>query len=369
MRKRIFLDAYLAENLGDDLFLKIIIEHYQDIDFIIRTHKKEYKKNFLKNYSNVNIKIIPSKIIALKNRFSLFNRIYVSYISKLEFDAFVVIGGSIFLQNIGSKELLDERKRLWKSLKKKNKKVFILGSNFGSFHTRSFLNEYKKLFKIIHDISFRDSASFEFFKDFTNVRLNPDIVFSLKLNLYKIRKRTLGISLVSLSKREELIRYENDYIDKIIEIIEHYTNQNYKVTLFSFCKHEGDEDIINLIFDKCKPECKKNIATHFYTGNLEYSLNEYSSMEKTIGSRFHSTVLSLALNKSHLSLAYSSKTTNMLSDLNLEDSVYLIKEISKLSIESVDEALNRNLNYLENIVTDAKNHFMKLDEFLLRSSI
>lgn len=50
----ILVCAYFANNLGDDLFLKILIERYPNVKWELLTANRNYKKLF-KDLKNVNI--------------------------------------------------------------------------------------------------------------------------------------------------------------------------------------------------------------------------------------------------------------------------------------------------------------------------
>ena len=52
--KNVKLNMYLKQNLGDDLFLKVILERYPNTVFHIQSDIN-YKKTFLKKYKNVKI--------------------------------------------------------------------------------------------------------------------------------------------------------------------------------------------------------------------------------------------------------------------------------------------------------------------------
>ena len=77
MYKRILLNAYLANNLGDDLFIQIICERFREIMFYI-LETTSYTNSF-KSISNI-------RICSLKD------------IQSLKFDMQIMIGGSIFMQ-------------------------------------------------------------------------------------------------------------------------------------------------------------------------------------------------------------------------------------------------------------------------------
>lgn len=77
MYKRVLLNAYLVNNLGDDLFIRIICERFKDIIFYI-IKSEPYTDAF---------GIIPNIKICSRED-----------ILKIKFDLEVMIGGSLFMQ-------------------------------------------------------------------------------------------------------------------------------------------------------------------------------------------------------------------------------------------------------------------------------
>lgn len=61
--KRVMVHGFFTFNLGDDLFLKILIERYPHITFYIYANKN-YKELF-KEYKN--LKVFPSNLLFYKS--------------------------------------------------------------------------------------------------------------------------------------------------------------------------------------------------------------------------------------------------------------------------------------------------------------
>ena len=51
--KKVFLMAYARKNLGDDIFIKMLLEKYPEIDFFMRIKEKEFLEGLIK-YKNLN---------------------------------------------------------------------------------------------------------------------------------------------------------------------------------------------------------------------------------------------------------------------------------------------------------------------------
>ena len=82
-KKKVLLFTYSKANFGDDLFVYILANRYKNIEFYIQIQEPKYKKAF-ENLHNV--------IILNEAR-------EVDKINVNEFDAFVYVGGSIFIES------------------------------------------------------------------------------------------------------------------------------------------------------------------------------------------------------------------------------------------------------------------------------
>lgn len=355
--KKILLNAYINLNFGDDLFLKILFDRYSDVKWILPKGGQKYKSIF-RNYNNVEIK--DDFIFRVKNKFGIKekNSVFNKY------DAGLYIGGSIFMQLPTWKTQLDERKEVIGSFHKKNKPYFILGSNFGPYTEDKFVEEYKNLLEKCEDICFRDKYSYNIFKDFNNVRLAPDIVFQLKpRNLEKI-ENSIGISLIDVSKKDNLKKYRKDYINKFKDIIEEGIKLNKNFTFFSFCEAQGDLSIINELLDNIDIEYKSSIKVVNYTGDIDKFLMEFERMENIIGTRFHACILSQVFNQGLYPIIYSEKTYNVLKDIKLDKEYVYIKDISSLNSNHLFNVISKNKITDISIFKEAEKQFEGLDRYV-----
>ena len=93
--KKVFVMAYLRKNFGDDLFVKMLLEKYKNIDFYIKADKSEFI-DVLERYDNLHV--LYGK--------DTDEELYNSDVN--EYDAYVYIGGSIFMEG-GSSYNLSEK--------------------------------------------------------------------------------------------------------------------------------------------------------------------------------------------------------------------------------------------------------------------
>ena len=169
--KKIFLYAYDHINLGDDLFIETIANRYPDTEIYFWTNaqnQKVFKEQ--KNLKIVDENSTKTKILK-KIRPSLAVR-YKAGIQK-KCDAQVYIGGSIFMEYPIWKNIVS-----WWEYQSSQYPFFVLGANFGPYHTEEYRSAMDKVYTKLKDICFRDTYSKNLFADNDHVRQAPDILFS-----------------------------------------------------------------------------------------------------------------------------------------------------------------------------------------------
>ncbi|UJL45808.1 polysaccharide pyruvyl transferase family protein [Virgibacillus sp. NKC19-16] len=362
MRKRVMIYAYTNFNLGDDLFIKILCERYPETNFILYApNEYKYSLERLENVSvcpsdNFFIRLFNFGMRILKVNFSLRKLI------ARKSDAIVHIGGSIFIQ-----------KGPWNGIPRDkqnfaNKPYYVLGANFGPFHDQEYYKDHYELFKQYTDVCFRDSYSYELFKDLSNIRLADDIVFQLnKLQPVKVEKKII-ISIIKPSFRKELSGYDEIYYQRIKDIAVYFVEKGYQVTLMSFCEKEGDQEAVEEILQLIPDDTKNNVNKYFYRFNLEEALDVIGSSSFVIATRFHAMILGWVYNKPVFPIAYSKKMNHVMKDLSYKGSYIDLKEINNLRPADVYESMNTNYVNISDQAKDAENHFKKLDEYLLNSN-
>lgn len=360
--KKVFVDGYHANNLGDDLFFKLLLERYPNTCFIF-------------NHSDD-----APALLAFPN-IKLINVSRSQLLSELrEIDVYLLIGGSMF-QEVESKKIWIRR---WLSLLARSfilklfrKKIVFIGFNFGPYKTKLFLNLYKILFRFINYLSVRDEFSFELLKNNKKVKFYPDLVFGLNDDKYQRRAidrtRSLGISIMDFGSN---VDFQEEYEAMIIEII-NGVDSTIPIKLFGFQKFNEIDDsiVINRILDKSN----KKIKYFQYTGNnTDAFLKEYYDNMLVITTRFHSLVLSLKACQDVISFDYNIKVTNLRQMLDLKSSSISIDDITPHSNKKVRLLINEINKYffkgkkksaavnLIELSKAAEKHFEYLDIFLDR---
>lgn len=364
MKKRVLVYAYYAQNFGDDLFLKVLFDRYPDVEWELLTANRNYNKIFLE-YPNVRIiysyrqlKFGESHI----NPFFILNNKLFNY---KKFDALIIIGGSLFMQSPAWRMKLDERQYLVESFKRLNKKVYLLGANFGPFKEKGFVSAYRDLLSKCDDVCFREEYSYHLFKDIKQVRKAADIVFNMETyNLDQLKEKIIGFSIINLETRNELKMYEKKYIEKMVDLIEAYIKQEYKINLYSFCENEGDLKCINMIKGMLNQQYKEKVEIINYQGNINAIIDSFKTCEVIIGTRFHSIILAMLFNQKFFPIIYNQKTYNVLKDFEMDGVGNYIQDLDAVSVEDIIDQAKNNTVKNRDIFRSAIEQFKNLDSFL-----
>ncbi len=327
----ILLFAFTHDNLGDDLFIKIICEKYSNVKFHIPLRENEANESlkkiknliFSKRLFNIYQSLKKESIINnhLKIKTDLTALFAKKYLSK--FDASVYIVGSAFIQKSADKDY--SNLLLLNKMVNISKKFFLINSNFGPYVDDKYLQDARKIISKMDDVCFRDEYSYDLFKDLKNVRYASDVVLSLKPATI-VENNYVLISVMDLG---------SDYFEFISKLIKKIYEKNLKVKLVAFCKSQNDLSAVE--------EINKIIKTDVlvYDGNMEEILKEFNACKAIIATRFHSMILGFAYNKSIIPVIYSQKTLKVIEDSDFKG---LYIELSKLKEYSEESIINELLN-------------------------
>lgn len=344
---KILLTAYLDNNLGDDLMIRLLAEQFTEYDFYLNTNKTVVKNTF-KTLHNVhfNPKVQP------------------------KYDAYVTIGGSMFAGINIRKRQLSRISRLMFLFKLKRNKIkrAIVGCNLEEKKSRLGYLITKLELKMFNLITVRDKYSYELLKQmkgFDNFFLAEDIVYQLNPEPFKQNnKQCLGISAYrSMSKNENNL---DNYLT-LARISDEFINKTGKsVKLFCFdTENENDLSAAHHIYNFAKNKTKISIIP--YLGNINEFLKEFSSCEKMIAIRFHSAVLSEVFNIPFVPVAYSNKMANLMIEKGFSRLIKLndLTVEKTISSEFVDNLISGLNTYYPNsqININSSLHFEKLKIF------
>ena len=339
---KIYVDAYLAKNLGDDLFVDILTNRYPNHNFFaISECEKGYNKKNFKVYSN-------------KYFFKFLKKFQLEKYLANRYDNIITIGGSMFRENNDN----DRDFSLGKN------KRYIIGVNFGPYKTEKYYQNIHNMMSKLEDVCFRDKYSYNLFKDLPNARCASDIIFSMDTSNIKITNRKRAIISIISPKDKIDEKYQEKYENKIIELIKFLDNKEYEICLMSFCKFENDEQEIENIINKLPKTYRDKVEKYCYNGNIEQALNTLGDCQLIVGGRFHANIIGLVLGKSILPVLYSDKTLHVLQDMEINVPIIDIRKLDEFDVKSLtDEQLNTHFD-VEKQKKDAQRHFEKLDILL-----
>ena len=367
--KKIFVYAYMAQNLGDDLMVRILCDRYPNAQFYLYSDK--FYKTAFKDIKNLIIYSSEDKEVkfwnkALKHIKKTTNGFMERLMEKC--DATVHIWGSVFIQHN------DDYSAFLKAdadLRKFSKKVYLIGSNFGPYKDKQYYLDYHQLLSTYDGVSFRDYYSYNKFKDIPHVVYAPDVVFNYQTdNSSNVEHRVL-FSTISLAGRNDnfaIIQYWEVYRKFIQKLAKRYLELGYKITFLSFCEPQGDFYEINEIVKTHDFDCfKDKIEINNYNGNIEESISLIKESEIIVGTRSHSIILGWLFNKPVLPIVYDNKTLQVLKDMNLKNYASL-EELEKVSIDdligNIEIVPSNQIAILKN---SSKNHFKFFDLFINES--
>ena len=359
---KIYVDVYLAKNLGDDLFVHVLANTFPDVEFILNYYGNDYD-DFLKKYKNVKKSAYPSGFKIL-NRLKVYDYINDEKRISKEYDALIFLGGSIFREEVYWKELYEQRKKLVNAFQEKKKPVFILGANFGPYDTDEFYNAYQELFKKCYDVCFRESYSYQLFRECKNVRCEKDINFQLPILDSIPKKNKVVYSIIDPKHKEGLKKYTDQYIQFVEDMIMDNQAQGYENELISFCEAEGDLRICRTIQEDLLQR-NLRINVYAYTGNIKEVIKKIQESKLIVASRFHANILGLITGTLILPLVYSSKTENVLKDIDFNGKILDIKDCSKEK-NNCHEILQKEqyIKQFDKVVESSKRQFKGLKEWM-----
>lgn len=362
--KRVFLYVYDKQNLGDDLFVYSITKRYPNVRFYIWSDKK----NRITFQSLHNLKIVDRNSLFVR----FLKRIRPSFVARYRAwlethcTAVVYIGGSIFMEYKNWKQILS-----WWDYETQNRSFYIMGANFGPYHSEAFRNKLSEIFCNARDVCFRDQYSYRKFCNVPTVRYAPDILFSYPMKKPTVIRKQIFVSPINCETRKEgdwsLSAYSEDYLYTLTKLLKSYLSDDYNLVLASFCKEEGDEQMAKkLIRTLDLTEENYKVKCIYYDGtNMEQMLNEIASSEYVIATRFHATILALVSGRPVFPIVYSDKTINVLKDIGFQGNYADLRNMETISYEYSKFNLEhfQNIN-IEKLARMAEGHFVILDRCL-----
>ncbi len=346
--------AYLDNNIGDDLMIKLVVNRFSEHSFRIYSDLSVVRETFS---GLENVDIMP------KSRLK-------SDIAELDF--FFSIGGSIF-NNLNHPIGQFNRVRrilLLKKIKSKGIKIATIGCNLGPYRNNFGKWLTKQELKLNDLVTLRDEKSFEMVKDFgciQNFHFYDDIVFNLPTLVSSTENKTqssLGITVYrNLSPEENNM----EVYKTLARICDEFISRNPStVRLFAFdSENENDLAAAHHIFALSKE--KQYIKIVPYLGDHGHVIEELSLCDKLIAIRFHGCVLSIVLKIPFTPIIYSNKTENFLDDMGYTGRKIWLDELNADDLnvaDFVDDLISGRNLFLPEKTSNAEGHFTQIQQLL-----
>lgn len=348
---KVLLECYYLNNFGDDLILASFLQNSKYSEITILGDEKRR--------GNSKIFEFPIKFTSYKD----------ALINVNQYDAFVVIGGSMFQEVTGWKRRILKLSVLTKAFKFFDKERYITGINYGPMFSNEFTRKTIKLFDDFNSITVRDRYSYDLIKEHSKAKVNifPDAALAFEYKEVKQinTQNHVGINMINSPNIKDL----ESYVKKISELSNKLLEKGYKITYYSFQTEDSHNDqlINDLVIKNLSADNKINIKTISYDGkNHEDFFNSFSSCGLIIGARFHSIILGIMLKKKVLPIVYSEKTTEFLKTIKYKGDFDLLdlKDVRAWDVEgiskkiiSLDPNSTKYKDDIDEFKKSSKNHF------------
>lgn len=338
------LNAYLNNNLGDDLFIIHLANSLPEIDLVIEC--SEWQARAFRDIDNI-IVLHP-----FDTKFSILKRIgkKVNNIRKRKINDYIYIGGSIFIEYENWKNILN-----WWDWISRNYDLSVIGANFGPFQSNEYLAAFKRISAQFKLFTLRDRYSYDLFRDNKNIYYSPDILFSYPLPHMPVNKNQIVINSMDLLDRSKddpcLSKYYDNYITSLINISVNLIENKKYITFISFCSNQNDHRSAIKIGRGIGVNSQVNYLG--YSGvNVDEIITKIVTSELVIATRFHAIVLAIAADIPVLPIIYSNKTLNMLHDIGYQGPIWDFRKGDRLDPKTLEQ-IRKPSTYIN--IDDVKN--------------
>lgn len=368
--KKVLVHGYTMDNLGDDLFFRVLASRYPDVLFYLPTLNVHYREKYadLPNLKVIDFfgisNVTTHKVYVLPKLYSRCN------IKK--FDAIVCIGGSLFIdrKNPTPKDRIEAENYSficdWEIAEKAGVPYFVLGANWGPCYNDYFLDYFSRAFDSLTDLCFRDSYSLNLFSEKRSARQTGDILMGSSIVLDAVRgakkKKQIAVSVIDAARKSENGCSSQAYEAKLAELCAEFVQKGYEIVLMSFCKSERDEEAIGRIMERL--DRKDHVHILNYHNNWQALLQTMAESEVILASRFHATVLGWTVGTPVYSILYGNKALHLMEDCSVAEGYVFLDDVEQLTAEKV---------LCQAALVDAKKYsgtdgaFQRLDQLLYKA--
>ena len=338
--------AFLAANLGDDLFVRMLCARYPYVTFQVAA-TPDYRER-LADVANLEVHDqadFPALVRAA--------------------DAVAHIGGCCFVQHGADFSRFYETDRF---LADNARHLVFLGGNFGPYTDDSYLAAYRELFRRYDGLTFRDRYSAGLFEGYPNVAYAPDIVFGYPARTAEKRPKAV-FAPIRMEGREGtfgIAGHAEAYRRAMVGLARELVGRGYEICLVSFCQGQGDEQACSAIAAALTPGEREHVRRVWYQNSVEDVVREFEDAECVVATRFHAMVLGFAHGCRVLPVVYDQKTQKVLEDLAYPLALRLEDLGSADAGVLADELLSTEPLDAAPLAAASEGHFQFLDRVLGR---
>ncbi len=304
---KIFLEAFVDANFGDNLFVQTIVKRYPQHVFYMETkekHEKSYRM-LTEQYDNIRLFSNETKKKVIQ-----------------DMDAMFVVGGDMFWNEGDYSSLLDSMD----VIRKKRGFIAVLGLSLFEEYSRKTQNDLRILFTYADMIVARERRTYDQIKKmapWVKVKEASDMAFTVDVSeIEKIapEKGTLGISIRKKIPRNTPDAYET-YCDSMAKVVQGYLEQeeSHKVRFLAMSTGVYDDARVAAdIRNKCASSYRERMECINFEGNVELYMKEIQACEKLICTRFHALVFAILLKKTFIPIVYEEKTNRLLAAIGYQ---------------------------------------------------
>lgn len=360
---KVLIHAYVAQNLGDDLFISLICERYRrHVFYLFADYRYQYPN--IPNLITIPVYPLPRfirRVLQKAFKVNLDQQVEYMKLRHLqkkyikEMDMQIWLGGSQFVETKHWQRII-----AYKKFQQSFTLPFVsISATAGPFRTEEYKKAAIDVIREYDDICFRDKKSYEITGKLPNARYEMDMVYSIS-DVHKIKKRKIIVSLIDVCGKfsQELgIRFE----EKICEILNEYNKRGYSITFLSCCSIQKDSIVSRKVMNNISNP--GNICLLEFTGNIEKVISEICQAEYMIACRYHANVLGLRYGLKVLPIIYEDKTEFMLHTLNRQG--VQLEDVSDIDVDSIDKYfVQLTEDEIETCKQSAQRQYKAIDEQL-----
>lgn len=366
----ILLHAYVAQNLGDDLFLSLICKRYPQHTFYLFAEGRfieQYKQ--IPNLRIMKIYVLPKLLrkvlckvgtINFDMSFEYFQR-WILQKKAMKFAEFQVwLGGSQFVETKNWRTILS-----YKKYQQQFHTPFVsISATAGPFLTEKYKQKAIEVIKGYDEICFRDKKSYEITGELSNARYEMDMVFALDRIIPLKQKKKIVLSMIDVhSKFRSTPNLGIEYEKKLLEIAQYYNDCGYELCFLSCCTLQGDTRISQKLIAQIRNPISVKIVE--YTGDLAAFLAEIADAQMMVATRYHANVVALRYGLKVLPIIYEDKTRFLLE--NLRRPGVELKEMHTISVKNINAYfIQLSPEEIRTCVESAKRQYQAIDELIRR---